>query len=750
MANGGHTNLRLSGYLEKKSKLRLVSPWKRYWFVLEGRLLLYYRSKDEYDALSPCKGSINLCPPCNVKPAQSVIGVFQIECRANTVVLRAEDRSEQERWMQALLAANAQFTNAKRMSHFRYSLDDIPNEANKNSMPYRVMPSKKEFVERFQKIGAQTHRINLGSISMFSKRNQYRAGNDKSQSEEQISELIENDQYGVIREENFIETGMIVENEHYATKKSLLIENDEYCHLKSTADDVIVENVDYIKTGDDVSNKEIYSIENKEYIRLDEEEENITRHPNKQNVEHLYERISKDSNVMENSKPEYIEYDVIDKIKEFEELYEDPDSIKKIENVTRHKLQSEETSSQNSTTDEAQKKKCRFKMFRHFRKASKNECPNVKLKSRSGSFLRRVWKKKSTSLDSDVMYEAIDYDLVEKQIRQDQKDLQMLQELQDILQLRKNILQEKLNRTEQKSKSLPECVSDNSAENLVEKEEIEDRPDLPPRQSKNYKDVDSLSISLAIADPDTANKNDLKSIDEILKDLDKDRIHEDSQNKVKSLIEKFNDIQNENDGILRKKTKSNFICNYEDDGSSAGLIRLLDELSKVTSAPILTPGVTSSLVTPILTEEEWLRLTPIRRRRMSDPDYDVPRPHRSLQLHAKSKELENLIPATQFFGPILISENLRDTKIDSKHMDPDSLELQNSKFTEEKDCITSYCSHNYHKDKIIYAQPKCIIFNNCDNIVCDNKINEPIEDELTKEENYIDSLEPLAETSTAF
>lgn len=65
----------------------MMSCYKKYWFVLEGRLLLYYKSKDEYEAISPCKGSINLGPTCSVKPGVINSGVFQIESKTTTITL---------------------------------------------------------------------------------------------------------------------------------------------------------------------------------------------------------------------------------------------------------------------------------------------------------------------------------------------------------------------------------------------------------------------------------------------------------------------------------------------------------------------------------------------------------------------------------------------------------------------------------------------------------------------------------------
>lgn len=42
---------------------------------------------------------------------------------------------------------------------------------------------------------------------------------------------------------------------------------------------------------------------------------------------------------------------------------------------------------------------------------------------------------------------------------------------------------------------------------------------------------------------------------------------------------------------------------------------------------------------------------------MSDPDYDIPRPHRSLVFEPKTEDPENVIPATRFFGPVLQSSD---------------------------------------------------------------------------------------------
>lgn len=87
-----------------------------------------------------------------------------------------------------------------------------------------------------------------------------------------------------------------------------------------------------------------------------------------------------------------------------------------------------------------------------------------------------------------------------------------------------------------------------------------------------------------------------RSLDEILEDLDKEKME--SKSKVQMLIEKFSEP--EGDVVLRKQDKPDFkLCRHSDE-----LNKLLNELTKVTSAPIMTPGVTSSLVNPNLTDEE--------------------------------------------------------------------------------------------------------------------------------------------------
>lgn len=49
---------------------------------------------------------------------------------------------------------------------------------------------------------------------------------------------------------------------------------------------------------------------------------------------------------------------------------------------------------------------------------------------------------------------------------------------------------------------------------------------------------------------------------------------------------------------------------------------------------------------------QWLKLLPVRQRRLSEPDYDIPRPHKPIQPPAKP-DATDAIPVTRFLGPVL-------------------------------------------------------------------------------------------------
>ncbi|CAG7834630.1 unnamed protein product [Allacma fusca] len=84
----------------------LLLGWKRFWFVLDGRLLTYYKSKSEYESLSACCGSVNVGIATNVSPIKSTKGYpLQIVTRTQIYYLRAGGKAELDRWLIAIQEA---------------------------------------------------------------------------------------------------------------------------------------------------------------------------------------------------------------------------------------------------------------------------------------------------------------------------------------------------------------------------------------------------------------------------------------------------------------------------------------------------------------------------------------------------------------------------------------------------------------------------------------------------------------------
>ncbi|VEN43563.1 unnamed protein product [Callosobruchus maculatus] len=182
-------------------------------------------------------------------------------------------------------------------------------------------------------------------------------------------------------------------------------------------------------------------------------------------------------------------------------------------------------------------------------------------------------------------------------------------------------------------------------------------------------------------------------------------------------------------------------------------------------------------------DEELSKLLPERRRRYSEPDYDIPRSHKSLKSFKKAEEPDNVIGSTRFFGPILkpsdimVSNFLNTSENQPDSMTPDSLEEnihdvdhQSSKSRIKYDRYYSCNSHqlqdrkskdsnftNANEELIIYndlyanCKPYSSIYYN-EHYFRDGRIAcKKNEDLKCDEDVFIDSLEVCnAETSTAF
>ena len=72
--NSKNLNLRISAIYFYEPNLNWIVlkifqlGWKKYWCVLDGRLLTYYKSKSDYESLCACAGSINLGIATTVRP----------------------------------------------------------------------------------------------------------------------------------------------------------------------------------------------------------------------------------------------------------------------------------------------------------------------------------------------------------------------------------------------------------------------------------------------------------------------------------------------------------------------------------------------------------------------------------------------------------------------------------------------------------------------------------------------------------
>ncbi|GJQ85427.1 hypothetical protein Trydic_g23856 [Trypoxylus dichotomus] len=321
--NSDKNNVRMSGYLEKKGKLKVMSSWKTYWFVLEGRLLLYYRSKGEY-ALSPCKGSINLGPNCSIKPLLGSSSMFQIETRANTIVLKAKTRLDKERWMQAILSAlNQNNASINGLMHFRYSSDDlIPKNfmqhpdalSRQNTLPSnRLKVEKRHTVCRSYEI-LQTEVENRPKSTIISNTIDVtkpktldplsKSNNDQRESE--TPEAVQDDSKDKV---------VMFENAEYVTQDALqtiIVENTEYVPSSGQDDSVILDNVEYstipVEYDDHSTVKDspeplrgpevVFDDGGEEYYAvspISEAERELLRKKSTEKNDHIYERISGDS-----------------------------------------------------------------------------------------------------------------------------------------------------------------------------------------------------------------------------------------------------------------------------------------------------------------------------------------------------------------------------------------------------------------------------------------------------------------------
>nr|CAI5837252.1 unnamed protein product [Callosobruchus analis] len=710
------SNTKMSGYLEKKGKKKMIASYKKYWFVLEGRLLLYYRSEDEYKGISPCKGSINLGPPCNVKPCLSSPG-------------RAENIEEQNKWMLCLMAAINPSKPPPKLSHFRYSLDGPQKDTKLQNPNIKVTDggnASNVIIERLQKIGAQTYvtqllnrKIEVGKKAM-SEESLFKANCDCVVQLSRSSEDVGTGQrsaehiYERISRESLMSTGSsndarnayvsykdksckeCYENASERTKhervsrqsfirstldsNDIEMENDDRRRARRSfrcpeisrdssakcqrnePTPLITENDDYVRnamfmanesnkaevaTQTEVPEHGIYSVVGKKVDR----ENNVL--PTK-TIDHNKNKVMPDV-TRDAEGNAYCIADIYELAKNNDVLYED------LEKYARYCEMKNKEVEKNKA-----KEKCK-------KKDEEGEYKKEKLKKRP-SFIKRVWKRKTKKDKDEHILDSPVSDCGDNTHMSDVTTVRMLSELHDILE---NKVPTLLSNRTSESNSEGRSSTNSSAIVVDVCENDLDCPALPPKTKKidcssPYHDVPTNNKPTALPAKRKKKLEIVKSLDEILDELECDR--RDEHGKVRNLIQQFSSKENvieQDDVVLRRHKKYNY---PREDLESDELTRLLEELAKVTNAPILTPGATCSMVASNSKDDELSKLLPERRRRYSEPDYDIPRSHKSLKSFKKTDEPDSVIGSTRFFGPILKPSDIMTSNYpDSSENEPDSM-----------------------------------------------------------------------------
>lgn len=130
---------------------------------------------------------------------------------------------------------------------------------------------------------------------------------------------------------------------------------------------------------------------------------------------------------------------------------------------------------------------------------------------------------------------------------------------------------------------------------------------MPPKTSikhqSPYHDTpkNNNPIFLHNTQPLKENSESQKSIYEILDDLDKVEEEEELRPSVRKMIEHFSGRKEEEIVVLRRQKEEKPVLRHSDD-----LNELLEKLGKITVAPPMEPGVTSSLASPPISDDEVL------------------------------------------------------------------------------------------------------------------------------------------------
>ncbi|XP_025193927.1 uncharacterized protein LOC112593641 [Melanaphis sacchari] len=214
--------IKMAGYLEKKGRMRVVGVrrWKKRWCVLEGKLLLYFRTQLEYSHhLSPCRGSVNMGLALSITlrgPCQ-----FQIVTRSQIIILRTKSKSDLDEWFAALKDAknnnlafikdrNSSFMETNYQLSYQIPLVE-PNSNNRNIINENHLRFCRSVKETFNGISFEEHNKHNDIRYIMARTNRKSSTLKKSESDNRIS--FYRKIHGLVRTETIAGTSQVSDKE---------------------------------------------------------------------------------------------------------------------------------------------------------------------------------------------------------------------------------------------------------------------------------------------------------------------------------------------------------------------------------------------------------------------------------------------------------------------------------------------------------------------------------------------------------
>ncbi|CAH1721618.1 uncharacterized protein LOC114120151 isoform X2 [Aphis gossypii] len=214
--------VKMAGYLEKKGRMRVVGVrrWKKRWCVLEGKLLLYFKTQLEYSHhLSPCRGSVNMGLALSI--AQRGPCQLQIVTRSQIIILRTKSKSDLDEWFTALKDAknnnlafikdrNSTYMETSYQSSYRIPLIE-PNSNNCSIINENHLRFGRSVRETFDGISFEAYNKQNDIRYIMARNNRKPSALRKSESDNRIS--FYRKLHGLVRTETIAGTSQVSDKE---------------------------------------------------------------------------------------------------------------------------------------------------------------------------------------------------------------------------------------------------------------------------------------------------------------------------------------------------------------------------------------------------------------------------------------------------------------------------------------------------------------------------------------------------------